>query len=96
MKEVKLGAKLLDEKYPNWYIEIKLKKLSMSDIDNCILGQLFGSYFFGIKVLGIDAEKSGFTIINANPITKSEWKPLNKAWKKQIKKRRKNGVKCND
>ena len=50
-EDVSRGVALLDEYYPGWRDEIDLGKLNMSSSDNCILGQLYGSYADGIYVL---------------------------------------------
>ena len=39
---VKRGAQLLDELVPGWHRRIDLERLEMTDINLCILGQLFG------------------------------------------------------
>jgi hypothetical protein len=44
---------LLDRKYPGWAEKISLDTLAMESCDNCILGQLFGSFREGMDALGI-------------------------------------------
>jgi hypothetical protein len=51
---VKRGAALLDEKRPGWAGEIVLDRLAMNSC-NCILGQLYDSYF---AAPGCDAGRS--------------------------------------
>lgn len=40
MREVRIGAKLLDRLYPGWAYEIDLDRLDLLDPRQCILGQL--------------------------------------------------------
>jgi hypothetical protein len=54
------GARLLDELEPGWYAEIDLARLTMSDCEDCVLGQLFGGYGDGLKHLGL-TDESGTT-----------------------------------
>jgi hypothetical protein len=44
---------LLDEKYPEWWKKINVDKLNMGDYQNCILGQLYGSYCTGLDKLNV-------------------------------------------
>lgn len=80
---VKLGAALLDEKYPNWYKHISVSRLNMSSMCNCVLGQLYGDYqrgktklnlIFG-PVFGFDGEQGTHL-------------KLRELWKKEIRDRR--------
>jgi hypothetical protein len=45
VQRVKTGAAWLDSFMPDWESKIKLKALNMLTWDNCILGQLFGSFW---------------------------------------------------
>lgn len=56
---VQKGIKLLDEKYPGWENEIDISKLQMMNHKNCIVGQLFGDYLRGLKILGFEDVWSG-------------------------------------
>jgi hypothetical protein len=60
---VQRGAALLDERRPGWADSIVLPKLKMHDCEQCVLGQVFGSYVGGVSRmrLGTDgAEMLGF------------------------------------
>jgi hypothetical protein len=50
---VKRGAALLDEKRPGWAREIALDRLAMNSCFNCVLGQVYGSYFAGLDALQV-------------------------------------------
>jgi len=62
---VRAGIKLLDEKVPGWRNRINVHTLDIKRSDNCVLGQVFGSYHAGLTVLGISCVQSidfGFNI----------------------------------
>lgn len=66
---IKAGAKFLDSEYPGWREKINKSSLDMHDWRDCILGQLFGRYNFGIAVLGlsrIDSMSYGFDDLSAS------------------------------
>jgi hypothetical protein len=50
------GIALLDEKVPSWQDKVDPSTLTLSRIDACVLGQLFGSYYDGAEQLGFDPE----------------------------------------
>lgn len=64
--EVLRGAKLLDEKGPeNWFnkVDVTEGKFHMRSTPKCLLGQLYGSYYTGLGILGIrrvDSTNYGF------------------------------------
>ena len=45
------GVKLLDRKNPNWRKSVNKQILYTSDPTNCVLGQLYGDYYDGIRIL---------------------------------------------
>src|SRR5690606_28760583 len=47
---------LLDTRLPGWRANIDVDKLNMSSTSNCVLGQLFGDYVRGTKILQVPAE----------------------------------------
>lgn len=62
-KEVDRGYKWLNENHPDWKNKVNVNTLSMSDSENCILGQIFGNYFEAEKVLGKQfCHNNGFSI----------------------------------
>lgn len=44
---VQKGVELLNEKAPGWIKKIDLKTFNIHNEANCVLGQVFGSYFVG-------------------------------------------------
>lgn len=75
-KLVQRGAERLDRHDPDWWRSIKLKKLDLGSENNCVLGQLFGSYWDGLKRLDISGTSYGFDGIDDEALTK--------LWKKEI------------
>lgn len=48
------GIKLLDNRRPNWRTSVNVKRLDIQDANACILGQVYGEYWYGTTVLGIN------------------------------------------
>lgn len=44
MNRVQLAAMELDQRKPGWANRISLRRLDMLDMNDCILGQVYGSY----------------------------------------------------
>jgi hypothetical protein len=85
MKTVENGAALLDERLPGWANEIDAEELDLERSCNCVLGQLFGSYDKGRRVLGLshsEAKRFGFFRWPT-----SRWGSLNFEWRWLIRDR---------
>ena len=68
-RAVRKAVDLLDEKGPrDWRAKIDTRTLDVSDSDNCVLWQVYGSYFEGLEILGIDAKK-----VDAADLDDLEW-----------------------
>ena len=89
---VKRGAKLLDDRRPNWWKMIEPKRLNMLSCTDCILGQVYEGegldvpwgrgYKAGKQELGIEAaHKYGFSDDEAR------WTTLRRAWLTLIRSR---------
>ncbi len=50
-KQIEAGIKLLDELVPAWRGRIDVLRLDINSARNCILGQLFGTFFSGVITL---------------------------------------------
>jgi len=48
------GPKLLNKVMSDWFNKIDLDKLDLSSSKNCILGQLYGSFWKGFEKLGLN------------------------------------------
>jgi hypothetical protein len=70
-ERVERGAALLDERRPGWWDEVDVGRLDFDSCEECVLGQLWGSYGSGKKRLGLDwrgATKLGFVgFLGASP-----------------------------
>jgi len=87
MKTVARGVELLDERLPGWDEEITVENLNLSNCRECVLGQLFGEYDKGLRVLGLsskDAKSLGFYRWPGP----SRWESLSKAWRDIVRSRR--------
>lgn len=86
-ERVEKGAALLDEQNPGWYKRINLDTLDQCDPSLCILGQLYGAWYTGNRILSDFAENNdldysyGFDGSNNDTMTK--------VWTAFITKRRK-------
>ena len=60
-EEVTAGIALLDKQGPEgWRNKIDVETLDLAYIDKCILGQVYGNYFDGLKVLDVDFDEDNF------------------------------------
>lgn len=76
---VQRGAELLDERLPGWRDEIDQDFLDLGNTCNCVLGQLFGSYDRGVKVLGLhDSQASALGFFKRGRQT---WETLTAGWR---------------
>ena len=89
---VEAGAKFLDEKHPGWENKINLETLAMNSSWRCILGQLYGSFAYGVKGLGLTglAQETalGFNLVMEAMEALPTFKDLAQAWTALILKRR--------
>jgi hypothetical protein len=58
------GVALLDDRVPDWRERIDARALNMMSPSLCVLGQLFGGYVRGLRMLDLleDPHGHGFTI----------------------------------
>ena len=80
------GATLLDEKRPGWFREIAMDRLAMSNCTDCVLGQVYGSYWSGCNALGLMPFRDSYGFF-----TKTEkyeyWNLLADLWRAEIRTR---------
>jgi hypothetical protein len=55
-ERVDAGWTLLGEERPGWQQEVRLDVLDLQWTDECVLGQVYGSYDAGFDLLGLSAE----------------------------------------
>lgn len=48
------GAALLDHHVPDWLANINTDTLAVESLDNCVLGQVFGSFFKGMTFFDME------------------------------------------
>jgi hypothetical protein len=93
------GAWLLTKYFgPGWQESVDTEDFHMDQGDKCVLGQLFGSYFAGLRALGINADffatvenaeaieqrsLNGFTLSAGHPV--EDWYALDREWKELIR-----------
>ncbi len=82
MKEnVLRGVALLDEKVPDWRERIDKSRLSMRNMNRCILGQIFGHFIVGERKLNISPRNYGFM---SDTDTDYSYRKLNQLWREQL------------
>jgi hypothetical protein len=83
------GAMLLDTNVPDWIDRIDLSRLNVGRCQDCLLGQLFGSYQFGLSGLGLyqGKEMSSYGF-NTNSDNEFGYEELTEAWRDLIARRR--------
>ena len=91
--KAKLGAKYLDKVKPGWHKKIN-RHVFMEDCNECIMGQLYGSFAHGIHLFDNDPKKSikfGFTLGLNKDMLKNrlkKWNALTEAWNFELHKRK--------
>ena len=83
---VQMGALLLDERFPGWANQVDTRNLEIRNCRDCILGQLYGEYFHGVRQLGlVEGHSYGFA---PSPHQYPFARNLHNAWKQEIMARR--------
>ena len=91
------GVRWLDEVKPGWAKKIKIRKLDMSNLTNCIVGQVFGKTRFSnqiyLKLSDRDKQTHGFFLtVTQETLTEGVDKVYNELkslWLTEIRKRTK-------
>lgn len=79
------GATFLDCAKPGWDTEINLARFGINNVENCVLGQLYGDYEQALDVLRLDmavCEALGF-----QPVSRLDTFRLNVAWRRELRRR---------
>ena len=85
---IRVGAELLDTQRPGWEHELALDRLDLSDCQECVLGQLYGSYSSGKDALDLAyGYKHGFTIEGVHYSRVAKWSSLTLAWQRFVARR---------
>lgn len=83
------GIKVLNEKkHCRWWNKINLKTFDIDCIYNCVLGQLYGNYSKGVDALFYKLFPPYFAVTynGFTTYTMQDSTPLQKEWKKQLRK----------
>lgn len=91
LSPARVGARLLDQSFPDWAQRIDLKKFTIESSLNCILGQLYGNVENGSIALKFDLSRDvllmhGFTASTMSGHA-ANIERLNEAWANEIAKR---------
>lgn len=86
---VNMGVQLLDDVLPGWENDIDLGKLDLFSCSDCVLGQLYGDYAFGLEQVGL---KTGFhhgfqgvsSVKRVQQTLYEEYKRLTEMWSEAI------------
>ena len=88
---VEHGAEMLDTEVPGWFNRIDTGTLELENCVLCVLGQLFGEYYEGVKALGIRNQGSffGFSLSFGDEgyYGPDDWELLRTLWIEEIRKR---------
>lgn len=63
------GAAVLDSAQPGWVNLVDTEELDIQSTEDCILGQVFGDYIFGLQYL---QEVTGLLFETGDPATRRE------------------------
>lgn len=74
------GIAYLDEHLPGWQDEIDWEALDMNTCEKCIVGQLFGDYDRGMRILGLGNSEGAGTRFGFE--TKGNWDKLRNLWQR--------------
>lgn len=66
---VKRGIKFLDENVPDWHDRVDVQKLDLGSCQECILGQLYGSFDDGYRELGLSTIESAELGLDSQPVS---------------------------
>ena len=96
-KRVRAGIALLDQQCPDWHWRLNLQSLDMQNTCNCVLGQLYGHFWTGVNKLNLslrlnDDAQHGFNLRGTCEAFFGGWWRLQRAWRKEIDKKRQRDV----
>lgn len=78
------GVEFLDRNIPDWREQIDLETLELSDGQNCIAGQLGGSYCSFVISWGIMGEDYGMKNLGDHFSSYSDYGYLEKLWRNEV------------
>lgn len=91
-RAVARGSALLDERNPGWYHRVNLGPLNMHHAKYCVLGQVYGSYYYGSLALRLSSRQDIRHGFNLFPLFRGAapdyWRSLNSLWRAEVIRRR--------
>jgi hypothetical protein len=82
--QIAKGVSLLNEVNPNWKKKIRVSLLNMDKKQMCILGQLYGHYDEGLRILHLNSQTSLEHGFRTKPAPPEERQILTEEWRKII------------
>ena len=92
---IERGASILDEVNPGWELEIDPATLDLQNACNCVLGQLYETFYRGLDHTGLIIDSSidcGFYLRVYGPDLSDSYRTLTNEWITFIKKRLDEGI----
>lgn len=85
-------AKLLDRKRPGWYNKVNAVTLDQASAHRCVLGQVYGSYYEGLKALQLISAPDTDGFDGGKHYGVRTWNAAEEthAWREEIHARRQN------
>lgn len=83
LSEVQTMAEVLDRVRPGWANEVNTKTLDLENARNCVLGQVYGDYGFGLRRL--DCDVNTLVFVNNRAFRKSWILEINKRVEESVK-----------
>lgn len=81
---VLVGITVLDEKHPTWRDHVDVDIFDITSCYLCVLGQVYGDYFEGLRQLAPDNRRMSWAAANGFTAYSNEWDLLTEAWKRQL------------
>lgn len=88
---IEKGVKKLDKKIPGWDERIDIDLLDLGSDYDCVLGQLYGSYYSGrreLEDMGVKVGEKRMVKMGFFRESRHEYKSLDEAWREEILSRR--------
>lgn len=87
-RRIRGAVELLDDREPDdWALAIDVNRLNMQSCRSCVLGQLHGEYFRGLRFLQLSDDEPRSRGFIARRSTVAEWY-LNRCWRNYLNRRK--------
>lgn len=81
-ERVRAGMALLDERVPGWRDRVNRRRLDLSSMRKCPLGQIYGSFATALDVLHIAGMSNRYGFLHDSQVSSGR---LTSAWKRALK-----------